>query len=106
MTDKEWKDLQKRTKAAKEALGGDDFDPAVLEGLKDEFERVSNLESTMPPSDEAIKKASALFEALLLQLMKSGDENEFTKAELLARNKNFTLKVLARHYETELRADA
>lgn len=106
MTDEEWADLQKQAEDAKNAFsGGEFFDKEELDRLKDEFERVSNLKSSTPPSEKAVEKAEELYDAMVFQMLSSGDVKEFLNAGTLARTKNFTLKLLARHYETELREE-
>lgn len=106
MSDEEFEDLKNKAKMFNEKLGFTDSDAARLESLKDEFDRVVNLEPCSgDPSEEAIAKASLLIDEIIILLMKSGDIREFSKVKIMANTKNFTVKQLSRRYELEMNKD-
>lgn len=102
MSDEEFEAIKAKTKMLNDQLGFTEEDAARLESLKDEFDRVVNLEPCSgTPSDESVAKAESLINEIIMLQMRSGDMEEFTKAGLMLETKSFTIKQLSRRYEVE-----
>lgn len=70
----------------------------------DEWDRVLSLKPTNNPSEEAFQLARKLYaDELALAAKKDAEEGDTFFCDILMKNRNFKIELLAKCYETDLR---